>query len=78
MARLRQFSSCNEDLQKERDKCTFDVTELTHFLDGGPEKTKERKELGKLQIKKKCWSSFVNVIVFVYFYKLNDIVKFTY
>lgn len=51
MAGLRTYSACNEDLQKERDKCTFDITELTHFLDGGPEKTKERKEIGKLEVK---------------------------
>lgn len=37
---------CNEDIERERQKCTFNITELTHFLDGGIEKTKERKELG--------------------------------
>ncbi|KAF9803303.1 hypothetical protein SFRURICE_007149 [Spodoptera frugiperda] len=34
----------NKDLIKERAKCTFNVTELTYFLDGGKEKTFERKE----------------------------------
>lgn len=38
----------NEDITRERRKCTFDTIELTHCLDGGHEKTKERKELGKL------------------------------
>lgn len=38
----------NEDLDKERKKCTFNTLELTNLLDGGPEKTRERKELGKL------------------------------
>ncbi|PSN37344.1 putative peroxisomal acyl-coenzyme A oxidase 1 [Blattella germanica] len=35
---------CNPDLERERQKCNFDPLELTHLLDGGPEKTKERKE----------------------------------
>ncbi|XP_053377016.1 peroxisomal acyl-coenzyme A oxidase 1-like [Mercenaria mercenaria] len=35
----------NPDLQKERDTCTFNIQELTFMLDGGPEKTKRRKEL---------------------------------
>ncbi|XP_054268638.1 probable peroxisomal acyl-coenzyme A oxidase 1 isoform X2 [Macrosteles quadrilineatus] len=38
-------SKVNEDIQRERENCSFDVSELTNFLDGGPEKTKERKEM---------------------------------
>lgn len=34
----------NPDLQKERKKCTFNTLELTHLLDGGEQKTQERKE----------------------------------
>lgn len=34
------------DLERERKKCTFNTQELTHLLDGGPEKTAERKERG--------------------------------
>ncbi|KAK4872215.1 hypothetical protein RN001_016339 [Aquatica leii] len=34
----------NSDLLKERQRCTFDTLELTHLLDGGPEKTAERRE----------------------------------
>lgn len=34
----------NEDLERERKKCSFNPLELTHLIDGGPEKTKERKE----------------------------------
>jgi hypothetical protein len=37
----------NEDLERERRKCSFDPLELTHLLDGSPEKTRERKERGK-------------------------------
>ena len=37
----------NEDLVRERAKCTFNVEELTYFLDGGKDKTLERKERGK-------------------------------
>ncbi|XP_038207790.1 probable peroxisomal acyl-coenzyme A oxidase 1 [Zerene cesonia] len=38
------FNKINPDLQRERDNCTFNVTELTNLLDGGPQKTKERKQ----------------------------------
>ncbi|XP_045540612.1 probable peroxisomal acyl-coenzyme A oxidase 1 [Papilio machaon] len=34
----------NPDLQKERDNCTFNVIELTNVIDGGPQKTEERKK----------------------------------
>ncbi|CAG9759255.1 unnamed protein product [Ceutorhynchus assimilis] len=34
----------NPDLAKERKKCSFNTSELTHLLDGGPRKTQERKE----------------------------------
>lgn len=34
----------NPDLQKERRKCSFDPKELTYLLDGGQEKTAERKQ----------------------------------
>jgi acyl-CoA oxidase len=37
----------NEDLLRERAKCTFDTTELTNFIDGGKQGTAERRELGK-------------------------------
>lgn len=37
----------NVDLQKERDQCTFDVEELTNIIDGGVEKTDERRKRGK-------------------------------
>lgn len=40
----------NEDLQKEREKCTFNIEELTHFLDGGADKTFNRRKLGLLLI----------------------------
>ncbi|XP_034179560.1 acyl-coenzyme A oxidase 1 [Osmia lignaria lignaria] len=34
----------NKDLQRERSQCTFNPIELTHLLDGSPEKTKQRRE----------------------------------
>lgn len=37
----------NPDLQRERDRGNFNVEELTNLLDGGPDKTQERRELGK-------------------------------
>lgn len=36
----------NEDLQRERDKGTFNPEELTNLIDGGADKTEERRELG--------------------------------
>ena len=40
------MSKINVDLQRERAKCTFNIEELTTFMDGGPQQTKERKESG--------------------------------
>lgn len=42
----------NDDLLKERAKCTFNVEELTTFMDGGPQKTKERRDSGKSRVNK--------------------------
>lgn len=36
----------NPDLQRERDKCTFNITELTNLNDGGKDKTLERHRRG--------------------------------
>ncbi|XP_049873464.1 probable peroxisomal acyl-coenzyme A oxidase 1 [Pectinophora gossypiella] len=35
----------NEDLQRERQKCDFNVEELTNYLDGSVKETHERREL---------------------------------
>ncbi|XP_041789768.1 peroxisomal acyl-coenzyme A oxidase 1 isoform X1 [Chelmon rostratus] len=35
----------NPDIMKERQNATFDVDKLTNILDGGPEKTKRRREI---------------------------------
>lgn len=42
------MAKINPDLIKERNKCTFDPQELTHLIDGGVEKTNERKFRGEL------------------------------
>ncbi|XP_011505527.1 PREDICTED: probable peroxisomal acyl-coenzyme A oxidase 1 [Ceratosolen solmsi marchali] len=34
----------NEDLEQERQRCSFEPLELTHLLDGTPEKTMQRRE----------------------------------
>lgn len=34
----------NKDLQRERERCTFNPMELTYLLDGGTKKTKERRD----------------------------------
>lgn len=36
----------NEDLQKEREMCTFNLEELTNFLDDGVKNTEKRRKLG--------------------------------
>ncbi|XP_047435290.1 peroxisomal acyl-coenzyme A oxidase 1 isoform X2 [Mugil cephalus] len=38
----------NPDITKERENATFDVEKLTNILDGGPEKTKRRREIESL------------------------------
>lgn len=38
----------NPDLKKERQNCPFNKEEITFLLDGGKEKTDERRQLGKI------------------------------
>ena len=38
----------NPDLAKERLNCPFPLEELTNLLDGGPEKTAERRRVQKV------------------------------
>ena len=40
----------NPDLKRERQNCSFNREEITHLIDGGPEKTKDRQEFGKQQV----------------------------
>lgn len=37
----------NDDLKREREKCNFNPMELTNLLDGSPENTATRQDLGK-------------------------------
>lgn len=37
----------NPDLKRERQNCPFNKEEITNLIDGGPAKTKERRELGE-------------------------------
>lgn len=46
VVRMAEKKVC-EDLVKERKKCTFNVEELTRLIDGGEDKTMERREVGK-------------------------------
>ncbi|XP_043284897.1 probable peroxisomal acyl-coenzyme A oxidase 1 [Venturia canescens] len=39
-----EMTTVNKDLQREREKCTFNPIELTNYLDGSPEKTAKRRE----------------------------------
>lgn len=40
----------NADILKERQNATFDVEKLTNILDGGPELTKRRREIGEFEM----------------------------
>uniref|UniRef100_A0A665XA88 Acyl-coenzyme A oxidase n=1 Tax=Echeneis naucrates TaxID=173247 RepID=A0A665XA88_ECHNA len=42
------MASMNPDIVRERQNATFDVEKLTNILDGGPEKTKRRREIETL------------------------------
>lgn len=44
----RNKITVNEDLLRERQKCTFDSKELTLWLDGSSEKIATRHELGNI------------------------------
>lgn len=44
------MNKVNKDLQKERDKCTFDVQEMITFVDGGRERTLERRQRGEIVV----------------------------
>lgn len=41
----------NGDLRKERQRCNFNIEELTNLLDNGEKNTKERRSLGMLNKK---------------------------
>lgn len=47
---MKMTTKVNADLQRERDKCTFNVTELINLIDGGEDKTAERKSRGMVPI----------------------------
>ena len=40
----------NPDLKKERQNCPFNKEEITNIVDGGVEKTKERRDLGNFSL----------------------------
>ena len=47
---LVRFIKMNPDIARERQRATFDVEKLTHILDGAPEKTRRRREIGECSI----------------------------
>ena len=49
----------NFDLKRERSQCSFDKEEITNLIDGGKEKTKERRDLGMILFH---WYSLVLII----------------
>ncbi len=61
----------NPDLKKERQNCPFNKEEITHLLDGGKEKTIERKQLGKIK-KYRCLDNSKQYFLFLENYILSD------
>jgi hypothetical protein len=49
----------NLDLKRERSRCSFDKEEITNLIDGGKEKTQERRDLG--EIKFHFYFCFINL-----------------
>lgn len=49
--KMEQKGKINPDLIKERKLCTFNTLELTHLLDGGNQKTADRKWRGTTECK---------------------------
>lgn len=47
MARLVRDGDCVEDLKKERSKCSFNKEEITNLIDGGKDKTLQRRKIEK-------------------------------
>lgn len=47
VGRTLPLKAMNPDIAKERRNATFDVETLTNILDGGPEKTRRRREIGE-------------------------------
>ena len=43
-----QVSEVHPDLQREREGCPFSKEEIVHLLDGGREKTEQRRSIEKL------------------------------
>ncbi|XP_028165831.1 probable peroxisomal acyl-coenzyme A oxidase 1 isoform X2 [Ostrinia furnacalis] len=48
---MAPVNKVNADLQKERDQCSFNITELTNLIDGGADKTEERKKREDMVLK---------------------------
>ncbi|KAK9505625.1 hypothetical protein O3M35_009632 [Rhynocoris fuscipes] len=65
----------NEDLQRERNKGTFNPEELTNLLDGGAEKTKERRELVDFFIRDPVFKDKVPTEYLSYVEKYEDAVR---
>lgn len=57
----------NADLRREREKCSFDPMELTHFWDGDPEKTSQRRERGVSSLLIKIHAEIHALYVFAHF-----------
>lgn len=41
-------NTVNRDLAKERERCTFQTSELTHWWDEGEDKVKEKRKIGNI------------------------------
>ena len=51
MATQAETNGVNPDLAKERSSATFNVEQMTNFLDRGEETTKRRREIQQMALK---------------------------
>lgn len=49
LEKMSQSTYENPDLKRERSRCSFNKDEITHLVDGGADRTKLRRQIGKLR-----------------------------
>lgn len=58
----------NPDLAKERLKCNFNIEEVTYIIDGGKEKTLQRKKIGEFYSRR---LTYLNTRIITDIYKFS-------
>lgn len=50
MSVIKTTMEVNPDLAMERAKCSFNILEVTHIIDGGEQNTLQRKKIGECNL----------------------------